>query len=483
MKLVVLIVDDERAARHGMRRALEKEGYILLEADSADAAEKAALGQGPSVVLLDLKLGHQSGMDLLPRLLAMPMAPAVIVITAHGNERVAVDTIKRGAFDYLAKPFDIDELRILVRNAVEIFRLRNENRELRGQLAGSHTFGQLVGDSPAIKKVYSLIEKVAETDASVLITGESGTGKEVVAREIHNRSAKNGPFVAINCAAIPDHLIESELFGHEKGAFTGAAARRIGKFEAASDGTLFLDEIGDMALSTQAKILRLLEDKAFQRLGSNETIQTNVRLISATNKNLDDVEIAAGRFRSDLYYRLCVVAINLPPLRERRADIPALVREFCDRFAAVYRKGTVTILPDAYDSLLEYSWPGNVRQLRNYIERSVVLSDNETIGPDQLPAEIKAKVNKQAGTISALGDVKDSVLSAPAVSDTPDQAIAEKMNLRDAKHEFERRFIEKCLDRTSGNITQAAALLGIHRQSLQQKIKELGLTKRFLVTE
>ncbi|HEY6332175.1 MAG TPA: sigma-54 dependent transcriptional regulator [Blastocatellia bacterium] len=482
MKPVVLIVDDEAAARHGMRRALEKEGYTLCESDRAEAAEKTALDQGPSVVLLDLNLGLQSGMDLLPRLLALPAAPAVIVITAHGNERVAVETIKRGAFDYLAKPFEIDELRILVRNAVEVFQLRNENRVLRGRLAGSRTFGQLVGDSPAIKKVYSLIEKVAETDASVLITGESGTGKEIVAREIHDRSGKPGPFVAVNCAAIPDHLIESELFGHEKGAFTGAATKRIGKFEAAADGTLFLDEIGDMALSTQAKILRLLEDKSFQRLGSNETIHSSVRVISATNKNLEEVEIAAGRFRSDLYYRLCVVSINLPALRERKGDIPALAREFCDRFAAAYRKGTVVISPHAYDVLLEYPWPGNIRQLRNCIERAVVLSENEKIGPDEFPGEIKAGGDKRPGTVLASSIEAGEELSRPQEIDLADERVPD-MTLKDAKHEFERRFIEKCLEHTSGNITQAAALLGIHRQSLQQKIKELGLTKRFVVAE
>jgi DNA-binding NtrC family response regulator len=476
MKPVVLIVDDEPAARYGMRRALEKEGYELYEAGSIAAAEDLVESKTPSALLLDMKLGQESGMDYLPSLCSRPEAPAVIIVTAHGNERLAVETIKRGAFDYLAKPFDVDELRVLVKNAVEVFALRNENRRLRDQLAQGSGFGHLAGNSPAIKKVYSLIEKVAETEASVFIAGESGTGKEMVAREIHRRSGRTGPFVAVNCAAIPDHLIESELFGHEKGAFTGAAARRTGKFEAAANGTLFLDEIADMSLSTQAKVLRLLEEKAFQRLGSNETIHSDVRVISATNKNLEAVEVASGRFRSDLFYRLCVVSVDLPPLRDRRADIPALVGEFCDRFSAAYRRGTVRISQPVYDALLKYDWPGNVRQLRNCIERAVVLAENGEITLNVLADDI-LKNNRRDVLAS------EAAVSGRGAQEATGSDLPENLTLKDAKREFERKFIEKCLDQTSGNITQAAALLGIHRQSLQQKLKELGLTKRFVLTE
>ncbi|HWP42646.1 MAG TPA: sigma-54 dependent transcriptional regulator, partial [Blastocatellia bacterium] len=377
--------------------------------------------------------------------------------------------IKSGAYDYLSKPFDVDELRILVRNAVEAYRLRSENERLRHELAGTETFGQLIGSSPAMARVYSLIEKVAQTDANVLITGESGTGKEMVAREIHSRSrASAGPFVALNCAAMPEELIESELFGHEKGAFTGAAAKRVGKFEAANNGTLFLDEIGDMSLATQAKVLRVLEDKSFQRLGSNETVSTDARIISATNKDLEK-EVEAQRFRGDLFYRLCVVAIHLPPLRDRRSDIPALAQAFCNRYALAYRRSPMTISKPALKVLLEYDWPGNVRQLRNFIERAVVLAEGDEITLDGLPEEITRK-QQEDKAIARSDDAEDQdSINIPL-----------SLGFKDAKREFERRFIERCLDSTSGNITQAASMLGMHRQSLQHKIKELGLTKRFI---
>ncbi len=321
MDFTILIVDDEPAARYGMKRALEKEGYRILEAESIATAERFVESSAPSVVLLDVKLASESGLDYLPTLAARKDSPAVIIVTAHGSERMAVDAIKSGAYDYLAKPFEVDDLRVLVRNAVQSHVLRVENERLRSELSGTGTYGQLIGSSPAMTRVYSLIEKVAQTEVNVLITGESGTGKEVVAREIHARSVKTGDFVAMNCAAMPEELIESELFGHEKGAFTGAAGKRIGKFEAANKGTLFLDEIGDMSLSTQAKVLRILEDKKFQRLGSNETLSSDARIISATNKNLER-EVEMKNFREDLYYRLCVVNINIPPLRERKSDIP-----------------------------------------------------------------------------------------------------------------------------------------------------------------
>ncbi|HET9529744.1 MAG TPA: sigma-54 dependent transcriptional regulator, partial [Blastocatellia bacterium] len=275
MQSIVLIVDDEPASRYGMRRALEKEGYIILEAENISEADRLVEERSPHAVLLDVKLASESGLDYLPTLVSRRLAPVVIIVTAHGSERMAVEAIKTGAYDYLAKPFEVDELRILVRNAVEAYNLRSENELLRNELAGTETFGQLIGSSPSMVRVYSLIEKVAQTDANVLITGESGTGKEMVAREIHARSrASSGPFVALNCAAMPEELIESELFGHEKGSFTGATGKRVGKFEAADKGTLFLDEIGDMSLTTQAKVLRVLEDKKFQRLGSNELLST-----------------------------------------------------------------------------------------------------------------------------------------------------------------------------------------------------------------
>lgn len=465
MKPVVLIVDDEPAARFGMRRALEKEGYTIVEADNLTFAERIVEDQSPGVVVLDVRLASESGLDYLPSLVSRENPPVVIIVTAHGSERTAVQAIKLGAYDYLSKPFDVDELRILVKNAAETHSLRAENTKLRRELAATGTFGQLIGSSPAMETVYSLIGRVAPTEVNVLLTGESGTGKEMVAREIHSRSRNpSGPFVSVNCAAMPGELIESELFGHEKGAFTGASGRRVGKFEAANGGTLFLDEIGDMSQPTQAKVLRVIEEKTFQRLGSNETLSTEARIISATNKALEK-EVELGRFREDLYYRLCVVRIVLPPLRDRKTDIPALAHAFCERFSLAYKTKLQKLSKDALKALLEYDWPGNARQLRNCIERAVVLTDSEEISVDALPEEI---LDRKRGT---------SIAQAEGIT------VSRSLDFRSAKKEFERLYVEYSLDQAGGNVTKAAAALGMHRQSLQHKIKELGLSKRFVLDD
>jgi DNA-binding NtrC family response regulator len=463
MNQKVLIIDDEYSARYGMKRALEKEGYTILEAENISSADRVVEAEKPSIVLLDVKLASESGLDYLPKLVAKSFAPLVIIVTAHGSERMAVESIKKGAYNYLAKPFDLDELRIVVQNAAETSALRRENQKLKNRLAGVDTFGQLIGSSPTMKRVYSLIEKIAQTNVSVLITGESGTGKELVANEIHSRSSeRKGLFVAINCAAMPEQLIESELFGHEKGAFTGAGNRRVGKFESADKGTLFLDEVGDMSLITQAKVLRVLEDRKFQRLGSNDTLSTDVRIISATNKNLEK-EVENNTFRADLYFRLAVVSIELPPLRDRKEDIAFLSQAFCSNYSLLYKRNVSSISTQALNVMLEYNWPGNIRQLKNCIERSVVLAEGEEITLKDLPKEILAKVNR----------IKEN----EQITDAIDLL---SMEFQEAKKAFERLYIERCLDQTSGNITQAAALLNMHRQSLQHKIKELGLTKKFI---
>jgi transcriptional regulator with PAS, ATPase and Fis domain len=302
---------------------------------------------------------------------------------------------------------------------------------------------------------------VAQTSVSVLITGESGTGKDVIAREIHSRSIdRQGNFVAINCAAMPEQLIESELFGHEKGAFTGAASKRVGKFEAANRGTLFLDEIGDMSLITQAKVLRVLEEKSFQRLGSNDSISSDVRIISATNKDLER-EVDAQRFRADLFYRLAVVTIHLPALRERKEEIPELLHHYLKTFSLIYKKKVSQISKDAMNIFLEYDWPGNIRQLKNFIERAVVLSESEELTLNELPLELSVKAVSKQHTDN---DNFNNILN---------------IDYQEAKKTFDRFYIENCLNQTSGNITQAAYRMGIHRQSLQHKIKELGLTKKF----
>jgi DNA-binding NtrC family response regulator len=461
----VLIVDDEVAARYGMRRALEREGYTIDEAASTDEARKRVAAAPPGLMLLDVNLPGQNGLDYLRELAAMPSPPLVVIITAHGNERMAVDAIKGGAHDYLSKPFEVDELRLVVKNALETAALRQENRALRNRLAGASGFGSMLGKSERMHRVFDTIEKVAETDVTVLIRGDSGTGKELVAREIHNRSAhRSGEFIAMNCAAMPTELIESELFGHEKGSFTGAAAQRKGKFEAADGGTIFLDEIGDMSVTTQAKVLRVLEERRLERLGGNASIPVNVRVVSATHKNLE-VEIAEGRFRQDLYYRLRVVTIELPPLRERREDIPVLANDMLERYASLYGLRCREIDPEAMRLLVQYDWPGNVRELRNAIERSVVLASSEQLLVEDLPPEI---ADRATARLEPVGDASSLVM--PFVSD-----------FKEARKEFERTYIERRLMETGGNVTRAAELLDMHRQSLQHKLRELGIKKRYTV--
>jgi DNA-binding NtrC family response regulator len=460
----VLIVDDEEAARYGMRRALEREGYALDEADSAVAARRRVAAAAPDLVLLDVNLPGESGLDYLKELVKLSSPPLVVIITAHGNERVAVEAIKAGAHDYLAKPFEVDDLRLVVKNALETAALREENRALRTRLAGASNFGGMIGKSEAMRRVFSTIEKVSETDVTVLILGESGTGKELVAEEIHRRSGhRTGEFVAMNCAAMPAELIESELFGHEKGAFTGAASRRKGKFEAADGGTIFLDEIGDMSVTTQAKVLRVLESRRIERLGGDASIPVDVRVVSATHKNLE-AEIAEGRFRQDLYYRLRVVTIDLPPLRERREDIPLLSNDMLARYASLYGMRCREIDPEAMRHLVQYDWPGNVRELRNAIERSVVLANSERLTVEDLPPEIAR------GAAPAAVPSDADALEVPYVKD-----------FKEARREFERIYIERRLAETGGNVTRAAELLDMHRQSLQHKLRELGIKKRYLV--
>src|SRR5437588_413715 len=369
--LRVLIVDDEEAARYGMRRALSSFGYDITEAGSVAEARDKLTTQQPDLLLLDVNLPGQSGLEYLHELQQNADAPLTVLITAHGSERIAVEAIKSGAYDYLPKPFEVEDLRLVVKNALETVRLRRENVRLRETLirAGAEQ-GSLIGNSEAMRRVRSLIDKVAETDATVLIRGESGTGKELVAREIHERSSlrRRGAFVAVNCAALPSELIESELFGHEKGAFTGAAMRRRGKFEQADGGTLFLDEIGDMSANVQAKLLRALEERRIERLGGNDSIPVDVRIISATHRPLEQ-EIETGNFRADLFYRLRVVTVEIPPLRERREDIPFLAERFARAAAERYELPARLIAQNALRRLVEYSWPGNLGELKNSIER------------------------------------------------------------------------------------------------------------------
>jgi DNA-binding NtrC family response regulator len=472
----ILIVDDEEAARYGMARALKN--YSISEAGSVEAARHLIAKSRPDLILLDNNLPGLSGLDYLRELATAENAPPVVMITAHGTERTAVEAIKAGAYDYLAKPFEVDELRLVVKNALEAAGLRRENEQLRAELKAARGAGDLLGTSEAMRRIYDLIQKVAATDVTVLIRGESGTGKELVAQAIHTQSLnrRNGEFVAMNCAALPSELIESELFGHEKGAFTGAAAQRKGKFELADGGTIFLDEIGDMSLNTQAKLLRVLEERKVERLGASQTIPVDVRVVSATNRDLT-AAVAEDKFRADLFYRLRVVQIDLPPLRERREDIPLLAGHFLQTYAVKYQLKCTAIGADAMKRLVAYHWPGNVRELRNAIERSVVLADGDSLTAGDLPDELLAK---PAGDTPA--ESFQRTASAPSAADAGDTLrIPYLEDFREARREFERAYIERVLAETGGNVTRAAERVGMHRQSLQQKLKDLGLTRRYVL--
>jgi len=468
--LHLLIVDDEEAARYGMRRALTGFGYDIEEAASVEAARALMKERQMDLLLLDVNLPGVSGLEFLNELKETNgEAPLVILITAHGSERMAVEAIKSGAHDYLSKPFELDDLRLSVKNAVETIRLRRENRSLRRRIEiEGATRGALIGASEAMRRVRAMIEKVAETDATVLVRGESGTGKELVAREIHERSSsrRSGSFVAVNCAALPSELIESELFGHEKGAFTGAAARRRGKFEQADGGTLFLDEIGDMSANVQAKLLRALEERQIERLGGSESIPVDVRIVSATHRPLEQ-EIEKGNFRADLFYRLRVITIDIAPLRERREDIPVLAESFARQAAERYNLPQRPIGQSVLRRLIEYEWPGNVRELRNTIERAAIMAEGDELIARDLPEEIQKSAKTSDN--SRVEAVDDGALAVPFTAD-----------FRSDRREFERRYIARCLEDSGGNVTRAAAILGMHRQSLQHKLRELGLARRYV---
>lgn len=471
-KLRLLIVDDEEASRYGIRRGLTTFGYNVSEAESAEAARALLRQQPADLMLLDVNLPGMSGLEFLRELQSPAIAngnpPLVIIITAHGSERMAVEAVKAGAYDYLAKPFELDDLRLVVKNAAETIQLRRENVSLRRRIEVERSQrGALIGNSEGMQRVRSMIEKVAETDATVLVRGESGTGKELVARELHekNSTRSTGAFVAVNCAALPSELIESELFGHEKGAFTGAAARRQGKFEQANGGTLFLDEIGDMSSNVQAKLLRALEERRIERLGSNDSIPVDVRIVSATHRPLEQ-EIEKGNFRADLFYRLRVVTIDIPPLRDRREDIPLLAEQFTRTAAERYSLPLRQIAPSALRRLVDYDWPGNVRELKNTIDRAAIMAEGEELRAEDLPEEIIPRTQKAMGAEQqAAGDG----LSVPFTAD-----------FREDRREFERRYISRCLEHTQGNVTRAAEILGMHRQSLQHKLRQLGLGRRYV---
>jgi two-component system nitrogen regulation response regulator NtrX len=461
----VLLIDDERAARVALRRVLKGEGYEILEA--SDGREGLALidRESPELAILDLNMPGLGGMEVLQALADATRPeerrPAIIVLTAYGNEKLAVAAMKAGAYDYLTKPYDVEALRMTVAKALERSILRSENQRLRQQLAARDSPSRLIGESAAIRSLRSAIEKVAPLDVSVLLRGESGSGKELVARAIHEQSSRSrGPFVAINAAAIPEKLVESELFGHRRGAFTGAETDRKGKFELAHRGTLLLDEIGDMSLETQARLLRALEERVIEPLGAESPIPVDVRVIAATHKDLLE-EIHAERFRPDLYYRLKVVELNLPRLADRREDIPLLVAQFIKDFTNRHGRAAPSLSRAALEALQAGSWPGNVRELKNLVEGALVMCSSPVLDAQDLPL--------QAGSQASPGPAESAI---PAELYKKGFAEARRLVLRD----FELRYIEHHLTVNRGNISRTAQALELSRQGLQQKLKDLGLS-------
>jgi len=449
----ILIVENEANMRRVLTALLRREGYSTLEAGDGEAALECLQGERVAAVLSDLRMPRMNGLELVEHMRKRFRPIPVILLTAHGTIGSAVEALKQGAFDYLTKPFDPEDIRQVVAKAVKTRALQEsetivELEEDPDQL--------LTGESRALCEVKRRVERVAPTSATVLISGESGTGKELVARSLHLRSPRRDQaFVKINCAAIPESLLESELFGHEKGAFTGAAARKPGRFELAHNGTLFLDEIGEMALSAQPKLLRVLQDGSFFRVGGTRTITVDVRLVVATNRNLEE-EIQAGRFRQDLFYRMNVLPIHLPPLRERREDVPALATRFLERCARRLQRDVHGIEPDALDALCGHSWPGNIRELENVIERAVLLADEPVLRRQDLPAELANQ--RSRGLCSG-----------------PSPPLRERV--RSETRRIEREVIAEALDITHGNVTRAAERLGISRRGLQLKMRELGIER------
>ena len=461
----ILVVDDEPSVRYGIRRALEG-NYEIAEAGSAAEARKAIVGRAndhPDVVLLDLVMPGESGLSFLEWLRENNHAIPVLVVSALDTAKTAVEALQNGASDYIVKGFDIAELRKRVANILRIEELGAENARLRRELIAEGQFGRMLGTSAAMRKVFEMADRVAATDATVLILGESGTGKDLLAQEIHARSPRaSGPFVAVNCAALPENLIESELFGFEKGAFTGAAQQRKGKFELASGGTLFLDEIGDMNPVTQAKVLRALESHKIERLGGSNSIDVDVRVVSATHRDLP-AEIAAERFREDLYYRLRVVTLEIPALRAHKEDTALLADSFLAQLGARHGR-RARLSREAMDLLRRYDWPGNMRELRNALERTLVLTKGDEIAADDLPEEIRQGTGIFSGSrASSRASASDSFLA--------------EADFREAKRKFEIEYLKGKLENHHWNVSRTAEEVGLHRQSLQEKLRELGIKR------
>jgi two-component system nitrogen regulation response regulator NtrX len=459
----ILIIDDEEDIRFSLRGILEDEGHDVREAGSAEQGLEALDAEPADALFLDIWLPGMDGLEALERIHASRPDLPVVMISGHGTIETAVTALKKGAFDFIEKPLSLDKVVTVCRNALELARLAEENRALRARIGEQHPV-RLTGESPAIRTLRRAIEQVAPTDAWVLITGENGTGKEIVARSIHAGSRRaDKPLVAVNCAAIPEELIESELFGHEKGAFTGAETAQAGKFELADKGTLFLDEIGDMSLKTQAKILRILQEQSFERVGGRKTIKVDARVIAATNKNLMD-EIQEGNFREDLYYRLKVFPLEVPPLRERAEDIPLLISDFAARLVSEHAFRPLSFSEGAMRALVGYDWPGNVRELKNFVERMLIMYSGCEVGTDDLPSEMLGEFQARA----ACAGCRNAEAEAGNLPGGP-------VDLKQAKAEFEARFLEAKLREYDGNVSRLAKAVGLERSSLYRKLRQYGI--------
>jgi two-component system nitrogen regulation response regulator NtrX len=453
----ILVIDDEAAIRESLRMTLEYEGYEVAGAATGQEGLALAERDPPDLVLLDVKMPGMDGLDVLSRLHGMSEALPVVMISAHGTPTTAVEAIRKGAIDFLEKPFESTErLRVTIQNALEHAKLRDENRSLKRAVEVRH---QMIGESAALRQVMAAVGRAAPTHATVLLTGESGVGKELVARTIHRNSLRSRErFVQVNCAAIPEELIESELFGHEKGSFTGATEKQIGKFEQADRGTIFLDEVADMSAKTQAKVLRVLQEGEVERLGSARTIKVDVRVIAATNKNLEE-EIEKGRFREDLYFRLAVIPIYVPPLRDRREDVPALVRHFMDLFSRENNLRPKRITEAALDTLQHYRWKGNVRELRNTVERLLIMTAGDTIDLADVPELLRAPA---AGPLP----------KAPGETD-----LARAATLREFKDNAERAFLVGKLRENAWNISKTAEVIDTPRSNLYKKLEQYRISQ------
>jgi two-component system nitrogen regulation response regulator NtrX len=467
MKPRLLVIDDESAIRDSLKMILEYEGCEVLTAATGEDGIETAEREAPDLMFLDVKMPGMDGLEVLQRLRHLVEATPVIVISGHGTVSTAVEATKLGAFDFIEKPLESERVMVTVRNALDTRRLRTENRSFRRDAEKRY---HIVGDSPLLARVREAIGKAAPTSATVLIWGESGVGKELVARAIHRESLRrDGQFVQVNCAAIPDELIESELFGHEKGSFTGASDRQIGKFEQADKGTIFLDEVGDMSLKTQAKVLRVLQEQELERLGSNRIIKVDVRVIAATNKNLEE-EIIKGTFREDLFYRLNVIPIHVPPLRERKEDIAALIRHFADLFSREnnFRRKTFTVA--AMERLKQHHWRGNIRELRNFVERIIIMSPGDQIDVRDLPDFTGARPPETMQPAPGGG-------ALPAAAPPADLDWMRAPTLQEFKSTSERAFLVNKLRENGWNISKTAEVIDTPRSNLYKKLEQYQISQ------